>query len=98
MYIFQKLNFKKIKKYIYIGFYFVALILNNVMAQKKSKTDSRFKRKMYFKVNQLNLHPLYQPCRDRKKFGCARGGAHGGLCVPLLILATCRRSASDSFY
>ena len=53
-------EFLKIKKYIYMGFYFVALILNNVMAQKKSKTDSRFKRKMCFKLaNQLN-----QPCRD----------------------------------
>ena len=44
-----------------MGFYFVALILNNVMVQKESKkTDSRFKRKMCFKLaNQLN-----QPCRD----------------------------------
>ena len=49
-------------------FYFVALILNNVMVQKELKMDSRFKRKMHFMVaNQLNLHPLNRPCHDGKK-------------------------------
>jgi len=58
-------EFLKIKKYIHTGFHFVALILNNTMVQTESKTDSRFKRKMCFKLaNQLNLHPLNQPCRD----------------------------------
>ena len=46
-------------------FYFVALILNNVMVQKELKMDSRFKRKMHFMVaNQLNHHTLNQPYCD----------------------------------
>ena len=58
-------EFLKIKKYIHMEFHFVALILNNMMVQTESKTDSRFKRKMCFKLaNQLNLHPLNQLCCD----------------------------------
>ena len=50
---------------MHMGFHFVALILNNMMVQTESKTDSRFKRKMCFKLaNQLNLHPLNQPRCD----------------------------------
>ena len=50
---------------MHMGFHFVALILNNMMVQTESKTDSWFKRKMRFKLaNQLNLHQLNQPCHD----------------------------------
>ena len=37
-------DLKKNKKYIHMGFHFVALILSNKMDQTESKTDSRFKR------------------------------------------------------
>ena len=84
-------EFLKIKKYIHTGFHFVALILNNTMVQTKSKTDSRFKRKMCFKLaNQLNLHPLNQTCRDtcHPNFEAVRWSAQ-----PAGISATCFCSA-----
>ena len=66
-----------------MGFYFVALILNNVMVQKESKkTDSRFKRKIYFKVNQLNLHRSTNPVATEKNLGAPGAGRMGASVCP----------------